>query len=78
MLVIFVPIAIIITIAKAKEGKVRKEWVAFAYPRWQRARRLWDKLYCCSRNDIVFLPGRQGAYAPASEMDEFLVAQASQ
>ena len=54
--VLSLPIAIIVIIFKVNDVKARKEWVASAYPRYQRARRLWDELYYCARNDIVFLP----------------------
>jgi hypothetical protein len=76
--ILMVPIAILTIISKVNGAKARKEWLASAYPRWKRGRDLWDDLYYCSQNDIVFLPGRLNAYAPASEMDEFLAAQASQ
>jgi hypothetical protein len=73
--VLSLPIAVIVIIAKVNEAKARKEWVAFANPRWQGARRLWNELYYCARNDIVFLPGEQNAYAPASEMERLLYSR---
>jgi hypothetical protein len=76
--VLSLPIAIFMIISKVNQVKIRRAWVASAYPRWQRARMLWDELYYCARNDIVFLPSRPGAYAPVSEMDEFLMRQAGE
>jgi hypothetical protein len=70
--IVLMSIVVITVIYKVNEAKRRKEWVTSIYPRWQRARELWDELYYCARNDIVFLPDRPGAYAPASEMDSFL------
>ena len=73
--VLSLPIAIFMIISKVNQAKSRKAWVASAYPRWRRARRLWDELYHCARNDIVFLPGERNMYAPASEMERVLYSE---
>ncbi len=39
---------------------------------WQSVRSRWEHTYYCARDDIIFLPGEQGTYKPASEMVWFL------
>ena len=39
---------------------------------WQSVRTRWEQTYYCARDDIVFLPGEQGTYKPASELSWFL------
>lgn len=69
-------ILIAILVRNSNEVKEKKEAFASAHPRWQRARSLWNEVYYCSRNDIVFLlpsrPGERKVYAPASEMERLL------
>ena len=38
---------------------------------YQKAKRRYDNLYYCHRDDCVFIPGESG-YAPSAKMDEFL------
>lgn len=42
-------------------------------PSWERAMEIWDKLYYCARNDVVFLPGMPPEYAvPPYQMKRLL------
>lgn len=40
-------------------------------PEWESAMLVWDRLYYCTRDDIVFLPGEEGS-APSEGMLEFI------
>jgi hypothetical protein len=39
---------------------------------WQNALEKWNVLYYCERDDLVFDPDDQGAYAAAREMNRLL------
>lgn len=43
-------------------------------PRWQNAMQRWEKLYYCSRNDVVFIPGKP-ITAPIDKMIEFIYSK---
>ncbi len=41
-------------------------------PRWQQALEIWDHLYYCTRDDIVFLPDAPQHSAPSSQISALL------
>ena len=45
-----------------------------AYRAWARRKALWDRLYYCFRDDVVFLP-ETGAWSPATQLNRFIGEQ---
>jgi hypothetical protein len=41
-------------------------------PRWERAKAIWEQLYYCARNDVVFLPGTPQRCVPISQISTLL------
>lgn len=51
---------------KSEDNRVEK-----LMPDWSRAMERWNRLYYCSRDDLVFDPS-DGSSAPASQMDQLI------
>lgn len=54
-----------------RQREKRKASNAEKLTKWERAMNRWQKLYYCSRDDVVFLPGEERA-VPPSRMSELL------
>ena len=65
---LWVALAIFIFWSRRRIARERRAKIAA----WQSVRARWEQTYYCARDDIVFLPGEQGTYKPASELLWFL------
>ncbi len=57
---------------KNRTASERGTHFATEYPRWERAIARWNELYYCSRNDVVFIPGKPNTCVPINEMQKLL------
>jgi len=55
-----------------KNSRIRKAAHAQQIARWRQAIANWERLYYCSRNDIVFIPGNPETSLPAHELYKLL------
>jgi hypothetical protein len=69
--IVIVPILVITVVSKVKEVNARKDYIRYCHYQYPRFIRVWNALYYCPHHDIVFLPGKQNAYASASTQDAF-------
>lgn len=69
---VIIALGVAVLITNFYQVKKRKDLAVYARARYDRARPIWDKLYYCYRDDIVFVPGKSNEYAPASEMSKLL------
>lgn len=65
----FGALAALIIYMAARTAKRRKEEYARAFPLWQRAMDIRDRLYYCQRCDGIYLPGRPELYRTTDLMN---------
>ena len=54
------------------ENKRRKSYInTVAIPKWEKAKKVWDKLYYCARDDYVFIPSTDIS-SPAKRIYELI------
>jgi hypothetical protein len=54
-----------------KKYKESLENIRIEMPKWEQAMEQWEKLYYCSRDDCVFIPGKNTS-APLGKMIEYI------
>lgn len=65
-------IAVFVIIHHIPEAKMRKEASVLSHQRQEEAHNIWNKLYYCYRDDVVFRQDNLTVYAAASQMSKLL------
>jgi len=65
-----VPVVLYMLYIRRKSRAANKVYEEIEIPKWNNAMYIWDQLYYCARDDIVFIPG--GTWVSSSNINELL------
>lgn len=65
-------IGLIGALLKRRAESARRAHYEAEHQHWKQAIAVWDQLYYCTRDDVVFLPGRPEMHTQACQMRHLL------